>query len=275
MSPPGSSGAELRVVVADDEPLARERMLRLLEADEDVEVVGVCESGEQTVEAIQSTSPDLVLLDVQMSDLDGFGVLSRLDPAKMPLVIFVTAFDEYALSAFRVHALDYLVKPLDPEQFAEAMQRAKQHARQSSAAGEPQRIAELLEHVRAAQRELGRLVSRSAGRFLDRLLVRVDGRLMFVKVDDIDWIEAAGNYVRLHLGKQSHLLRESMSRLEGALDPGNFQRIHRATIVNVDRIREMQPWFSGEYLVLLHDGTRLKLSRFYRDRFVEQFNRPA
>jgi two-component system LytT family response regulator len=247
----------IRTVIVDDEPLARQRLRRLLEADADIELVGEADDGEQAVSELQRLRPDLAFLDVQMPVLDGFGVLQALGSDHPPVVIFVTAHDRYALKAFEVHALDYLLKPFDKARFTTALERAKQQVRQGSAAALSERLAGLLESVQG----------RRPG--LERLLVKSGGRISFVRVQDIDWIEAAANYVRLHVGKQEHLLRESMTALEKKLDPAQFARIHRSTIVNLERIREMQPAFHGDYVIILRDGTELALSRGCREKLEE------
>ncbi len=246
---------KIRTVIVDDEPLARQRLRHLLEADTEVAIVGESGDGRQAVADLRDLRPDLVFLDVQMPALDGFGVIETLDVTPMPIVIFVTAHDRYALKAFEVHALDYLLKPYDKNRFAAALERAKAHFRQGSAAALNDRLQELLQNV--------------PGRRLERLMVKSDGRICFVRVDDIDWIEAAGNYVRLHAGKDDHLLRESLSALEKKLDPARFVRIHRSTIVNIERIRELQPAFHGDYVIILGDGTELALSRSCREKLED------
>ncbi|MEO8635933.1 MAG: LytTR family DNA-binding domain-containing protein [Gemmatimonadales bacterium] len=244
----------VRTLVADDEPLARRRLARLLEAEPGAELVASCGSGPETVEAVHRHTPDLLFLDVQMPGLDGFAVLEALGPDTPPAVIFVTAFDSYAIQAFEASALDYLLKPFDADRLHRAFQRAEMRLRQTDAEGTPAQLIHLLEGLNR-QRTTA-----------ERLAIRTDGRVTFVRVQDIDWIETAGNYVRLHTGKTSHLLRESLASLEGRLDPSRFLRIHRTTIANVERLKELQPWFSGEFIAILHDGTRLKVSRGYRDR---------
>jgi two-component system LytT family response regulator len=245
---------KIRTVIVDDEPLARQRLRRLLEADPDIAIVGESGDGQQAVADLQELRPDLAFLDVQMPVLDGFGVLQALEGMPLPVVIFVTAHDRYALKAFEVHALDYLLKPYDKARFAVALERAKLQVRQGSAATLNDRLQELLQGVPA----------RRPGP--ERLMVKSGGRIYFVRIEDIDWIEAAANYVRLHVGKEDHLLRESMSGLEKKLDPARFVRIHRSTIVNLERIRELQPAFHGDYVVILRDGTELALSRGCREK---------
>ncbi len=280
----------IRVLVVDDEPIARRRVRRLLRLEPDVDVVDEVGSGAEAIEAMKQQRPDLVLLDVQMPDIDGFGVVDAMGVDQMPPTIFITAFNEYALRAFDVHAIDYLLKPFDPERFRSAFQRARAHLEQVSSAEQGRKIRALLEQVlgedRAAALAAQGLTNGNGGtataiapatrtRFLDRLMVKHDGRVFFVKVSDVDWFEAAGNYVRVHTGKTDHLIRETMHHVESQLDPTMFVRIHRAVIVNIDRIRELQPWFAGDYIVILRDGRQLKLSRTYREHLQSRMHRFA
>lgn len=247
-----------RVLIVDDEPIARRGIRILLEEEPDVEVVGECGDGRTAVEAIRRERPDLVFLDVQMPDLDGFQVLKMVGPDHLPFVIFVTAYDRYALQAFEVHALDYLLKPYDDERFQAALERARQHLRRH-AGGYAERIQALVQAIEALRPAPG---ERTA--YLDRLAVKSGGRVQFFKVDEVDWIEASGDYMCLHVGKKPHYVREKMGTLEEKLDPRRFVRIHRSTIVNIDRIRELRGHDNGGYVVHLHDGTELKLSRSYQ-----------
>ena len=242
----------LRTLIVDDEPLARERVRMMLGMHDDVAVIGEVGDGQQAIDAIRQERPDLVFLDVQMPSVDGFGVLRALEGEIMPHVVFITAYDQYALRAFEVHALDYVLKPFNAERFSQALQRARTAiSKRDDLDGsvDKDRLRSLVASLTAEQREKQRIVVKSSG------------RVFFVKVDDIDWIEAEGNYVRLHMGTQSHLLRETMKGMESVLDTAQFIRIHRSTIVNADRIRELQPLFHGEYAVILRDGTRLVASR--------------
>jgi two-component system LytT family response regulator len=252
---------KLRTVIVDDEPLARERLASLLSAEQDIEIVAQCRDGEEAVTAISQHSPDLVFLDVQMPGLNGFEVIDAVGGEKMPLVIFVTAYDQHALRAFQVRALDYLLKPFDRERFKEALQRARTHIQRDETGDLGRRLLALVKDLRRDQPKT------------DRLVVKSGGRLFFLRTDEIDWIEAAGNYVRLHVGTTSHLLRETMNAIEGRLDPEKFFRIHRSRIVNMERIQEMQPWLNGEYAVVLRTGTRLTLSRGYREKLQERLGR--
>jgi len=253
----------LRVLIVDDEELARQRIRRLLAREDEVEVIGEACDGEHAVESIRSLEPDLVFLDVQMPEVDGFAVLERLRPHPPPAVVFVTAHDDYAVRAFEVHAVDYLRKPFDAVRFREAFSRARRRLAGAAAEDRARKLDALLAQVEA-----------QPPRSRERLMLRSDGRLYFVRIDDIDWVEAAGNYVKLHVGRDTHLMRETMSGIEKMLDPSRFLRIHRSAIVNLDRVREMQPWFSGEYTVILRDGTQLRLSRVYRDRLETWMHGP-
>lgn len=252
------STRKLSVVVADDEPLARERVLSLLAAEPDIDVVAQCRDGEEAVKAIAERRPDLVLLDIEMPRMDGFDVINAIGPDRMPTLIFVTAYDQHAIRAFEVRALDYLLKPFDRERFAGALRRARSQI-------DAQATGDLGRRLVAMMKDPKREAPRS-----DRLVVKSGGRLFFLRSDEIDWIEAAGNYVRLHVGPQSHLLRETMNAIEARLDPERFFRIHRSRIVNVERIQEMQPWLNGEYSIVLKTGGRLTISRGYREKLQEK-----
>jgi two-component system LytT family response regulator len=245
-----------RALIVDDEPLARLRLRTLLADETDVTVVGECADGGRAIDEIEANRPDLVFLDVQMPELSGFDVIEAVGPSRMPLVVFVTAYDQYALEAFRVHALDYLLKPFEDERFRATMQRARERLKVARP-GSDARVRALVDDMASARRYIQRLVIRSAG------------RVYFVRVDDIEWVEAADNYVRLHVGRTSHLLRQTLKDLEQQLDPERFMRIHRSTIVSLDRIQELQPWFHGEYIVILRDGTRLHTSRTFARKLVE------
>jgi two-component system, LytTR family, response regulator len=266
---------KIRTLVVDDEPLARRRLARLLDAEPGVEVVGVCASGREAVDAIRRDRPDLVFLDVQMPELDGFGVLAEVGAERLPAIVFVTAYDRYALQAFEVHALDYLLKPYTPARLSAAVERATRQLH--APADDAMRLAELLEHLDRERRELARKLDGAAPApapaapapsHTGRLLVKEGERMFFVPVERVDWLEAEGNYVRLHCGTDAHLVRGTLGGMEEQLDARRFTRIHRSTIVNVDRVKEVRPWFAGDYLVKLQDGTELRLSRRYRDRLL-------
>ena len=249
-----SAQAPIRVLVVDDEPLAREKIRGMAADDPELRIVAECTNGAEAIEAVQTIRPDLILLDVQMPEVGGFAVLEALKDEGLPPVIFITAYDHYAVRAFEVHALDYLLKPFDRERFRAAMDRAKRQIRRDNGSHIDARIIALLEQMREPQR------------FTERLVVKTGGRVFFLNTDEIDWIEAEGNYVSVHTGKKAYLLRETISSLESQLDPKEFVRIHRSAVVRLDRIRELQPWSHGEYHVILNDGTQLTLSRSYREK---------
>ena len=250
----------LRTVIADDEPLARERMRSLLADEDDIEVVAEAADGLSTVDAILTHAPDLVFLDISMPKLDGFGVIEAVGADRMPTVVFVTAYDKHALRAFDVQALDYLLKPFDTDRFQAALRRVRQQIEGGQGDIERRLLALVRDLNRPARPE--------------RIVVKSSGRLFFLRTDEIDWVEAAGNYVKLHVGAESHLMRETMTAIEQRLNPETFFRIHRSHIVNLERIKELQPWFNGEYVVLLQNGTRLTLSRGYREKLQERLGRP-
>ena len=251
---------KIRVLIVDDEPIARTGIRRELGRDPDTEVVGECTNGRDAVSFIRERAPDLVFLDLQMPELDGFGVVEQIGVERMPVVVFVTAFDEFALKAFELHALDYVLKPFNSERFQKALRRAKAQARRAGAAELSGRLLSLIEDAGRAQ---GR------GPYLERVVVKTGGRIFFLSVAEIDWIEAADNYVRLHAGRESHLVQGALSRLESRLDPKLFLRVHRSAIVNVTRIKELQPLFHGEYAIKLAGGKELTSSRGYRDKLQQ------
>jgi two-component system LytT family response regulator len=249
----------LSVVIVDDEAIARRRLRRLLGREQGVEIAAECRNGRDAIAEIRARAPDLVFLDVQMPELDGFAVLEALDPEHVPAVVFVTAYDHYAVRAFEVHALDYLLKPFSESRFRSAFRRARDLLAERNDRPPDGRILALLERLAA---DVGRP---GATDHLRRILVRTNGRVVFVRSSDVDWIEAAGNYVKLHVGRQAYLVRATLATIEERLDPATFARIHRSTIVNLDRIREMQPWFSGDSVLILHDGAKLRVTRTYRE----------
>lgn len=251
---------KIRTLIVDDEPLARRNLRVLLERDSQIEIVDECRNGREAVNAINTLSPDLIFLDIQMPELDGFDVLARVGPEQIQAIIFVTAFDQYALKAFDVHALDYLLKPFDDERFAYALRRAKSQIEAQEINRVSKRLLALLE-----ERETQRQTSTSEQNYLTRLMIKAGGRVVFLKVSEIDFIEADGNYAKLHVGRKAHLLREKMHDLEGRLDPAKFVRIHRSVIVNLDRIKELHPHLNGDYIVVLEDGRQLRLSRTRRE----------
>ncbi len=248
---------KLRILIVDDEPLGRERIRTLLAGDPEVEIAGECADGKQAVAAIRRLKPDLIFLDVQMPEMDGFGVLESLEVEEIPATIFVTAYDRYAVKAFEVHAVDYLLKSFDRERFSAALARAKGHLARGKKHDIEPKLVSLLEAFESRKKYIGRLVVKSGG------------RIIFLRVEEIHWIEAMDNYVRLHAGAQTHTVRETMQSLETKLDPAKFARIHRSTIVNLDRVQDLRPLFHGDYAVRLRDGTELTLSRSYREKLPE------
>jgi two-component system LytT family response regulator len=261
----------LRVIVVDDESMARARLRRLLSETDDVEVIAECANGEEAIEAIVNLEPEVVFLDIHMPGLNGFQVLESLPAMSLPNFVFVTAHDRYALRAFSVNALDYLLKPFDADRLRQTLRRARE--RQFSVEDRRALLAALHDLVRTQGEQQPPPAAGVAQRgtdspskpFADRIAVKRDGRIILVRTTDIDYVESASNYVCLHVGTQSHLVRETMNQLAAGLDPALFARIHRTTIVNIDRIKEIQPWFSGDAVIILHAGQRLRLSRHYRD----------
>jgi two-component system LytT family response regulator len=241
----------MRVVIAEDEPLARKKLRLLLGSESGIQILAECVDGLQTIEAVKTHKPDLLMLDIRMPDLDGFEILSKLPRDGMPFVIFTTAYDRYAVRAFEAHALDYLLKPFDQERLHQALTRAR---------------AELLKADREATHRILDYLSETSRetRVDQRIVIKAGGRVVFLNVDELDWLEAAGNYVRLNVGNQSYVLREGIGQISRRLDPAQFIRIHRSTMVNVRRIKELQPVNSGEYIVVLKDGKELSCSRGYR-----------
>jgi len=243
---------KIRTLIVDDEPLARDRLRQLLQDEVDIEIIGECADGREAVAAIGRAPPELIFLDVQLPELDGFGVLDALGPGPTPVIVFVTAHDQFALRAFEVHAVDYLLKPFDRERFQKALRRA-------------------IERVRS--RDPGAIRQRQLALFTDlqssHLAVKSGGHVVWVKLDEIDWIGSADNYAELHVGAKSHLLRETLGALEARLTPGQFVRISRSAIVNAQRIKELHRLFYGGYELILKDGTQLTVSRRYRDKLKQ------
>ncbi len=247
----------IRALIVDDEPLAREWVRSAVAEDPELEVLGECGDGFEAAEAIRRLKPDLVFLDVQMPGLDGFGVLEALSPEEIPAVVFVTAFDQYAVRAFEAQAVDYLMKPFSKERVEEAVRRVRELVKGRSLEDFRESVAKIVEKIRR---------DRS---FPEWVLLKADGKNVFVKVKDIDWIESSRNNVRIHVGQTIYLLHETTSAIASRLDPKKFLRIHRSAIVNIERIKELHPWFNGDYAVVLRDGTQLTLSSSYRDRLKE------
>jgi two-component system LytT family response regulator len=259
----------LRVLIVDDEPLARASLRACLGSEPEVEIVGECADGHEALAAIRERPPHLVLLDVDMPGLDGFRLLQEMAPTELPSVIFVTAHDEHAVRAFDVNALDYLVKPFGLERFRQAFRRARTAIEERDLQRNSERLRDLLtsRHPEKTASLMG--VPGNGDHYLERLTVKSNGRIFFVRTSEIDWIKAEGNYLRLHVGSKSYLIRETMNGLEQKLDPQKFLRVHRSTIVNFDKVKEMRPWAAGDFLMTLKDGTELKLSRSYREKLEE------
>jgi two-component system, LytTR family, response regulator len=249
--------SNFKVMIVDDERLSRRRIRRILALEPECDVTGECSNGAEAVAMLEKLRPDILFLDVQMPELDGFEVLHALRESR-PLVIFASAYDDYALRAFEVHAFDYLLKPFDGRRLLESFGRAKARVLQERAGAPDDRVVELLRTISQQQCSP------------DRIAIRNNGRVVFVKLAEIDWVEASDNYVCVHCGKDTHVIRETMSELERRLDPAQFLRVHRSAIVNLDRIKEMQPWFRGDYRVILRDGTELTLTRNNREKFERQ-----
>ena len=267
----------IRAVIVDDEPLARRGIRARLERAGGYAIVAECASGREAIDAIRRHSPSVVFLDVQMPGIDGFGVIDAIGADRMPVVIFVTAYDMHALRAFEAHAFDYLLKPIDDDRFASTIDRARRRVTEHEESEVARRLAALMQDIRPSLDGLEqRPIRRSEGDappapLPNRIVVKDRDRVIFIDVGDIDWIGADGDYVRIHTAGKSHLVRDTMAAMEQRLDSSTFVRIHRSTIVNLSRIKELRPYSSREYAVILRDGTRLRLSRRFRDRLRGQF----
>ena len=272
----------LRVVIVDDEAVARSRLRRLLSAHTDVIIAGEAADGRSAVDAIVTHKPDVVFLDIRMPELDGFEVVAELAPGELPAIVFVTAFSDHAAKAFDANALDYLLKPYEPERLAESLDRARDRRR--SAADEGRRILAAVEEIAREQRALRLAMSPRTDdvapvtgappaprRYPDRILVTKRGHGVFVPAHTIEYVESAGNYVRIHVGPDEHRLRMRLNEIAQALDPSRVVRIHRTVIVNVAYVAEIQPWFSGDAIVIMRDGAKLRLSRHYRAAIESAF----
>ncbi len=255
---------KIRALVVDDEKPALTRILELLEKQPDIEVAGMSRHGREAIQLIRCQNPDLLFLDIQMPGMSGFDVLREIAPEHRPLTIFVTGYDKYAIPAFEAHALDYLLKPFSDERFEAALQRARNHIRTQTVGELGRKFAELLE-------DRG---NPNPVRHFERIVIKSSGRVMFLDAGDIDWIEAAGVYVHLHVGSKSHLYRATLGQLQERLDPRQFVRIHRSAMVNTDRISELQPRTHGDYVVILKNGTELTLSRGYRAQLEGWLKQP-
>lgn len=250
----------MRILIVDDEPLARERIREMLKTEQDMELIAEAENGSAALNSIENHLPDIVFLDIQMPDMSGFQVLQKLDPetlSRIPVIIFVTAYDQYALQAFEFHALDYLLKPFDRERFAKTLERAKSQINRFSGEDSNQRILNLLQQINPA------------ANYLEWLTVKKDERIRLLKTNDIQWVESQGNYVSLKFAEESELIRETMDNLETQLDPRIFVRVHRSALINAHHIKELQVWRRGEYRIIMQDGKIFTLSRGYRHRLDE------
>jgi two-component system LytT family response regulator len=243
----------IRTLIVDDEPWARTRIASLLAAEPDFSLLEPCTGGAEAIRAIVSHSPQVVFLDVRMPDIDGFEVVEAIGVDAMPLVVFATAFEDYALEAFDAGALDYLLKPFDEERFRRALERVRREVRA------PRDTTALAGVMGALRRERG---------YAERLVVHTSGRVVFLKVEDIDWLEASGNYVTIHAGREKFLMRDTLRALGERLDPAKFVRLHRSSVVNLDRLRELLPWSRGEQVAVLRDGTQLTIGRAFRERLM-------
>lgn len=250
---------KIRIIIVDDEPLARNKLKLFLAKEPDIEIVRECTNGREAIAALGKYRADVVFLDIQMPEIDGFGVVEAVTPEHLPFVVFVTAHDTFAVKAFEYHALDYLLKPFDRERLAETLTRIRKAIQRASIERHHSQILSLLNDLKK-QRQ-----------YPERILIKASGRVYFVNIDEIDWAEAEGNYVRLHVGKETHLLRQTIKNLEEKFDAHHFIRIHRSTIVNAERIKELQPWFEGEFLAILRNGQKLNVSRKFRKRLTELF----
>ena len=247
---------QAKVLIVDDEPLARDRIREMLKGDRETLIIGEARNGREALEAITAHGPDIVFLDVQMPDMNGFEVLNTLRVKRMPLIIFVTAYDQHAVRAFEVHAIDYLMKPFDRKRFAKALDHAKDQMKRPPDEPDTGRIMRLLEELKGA-------------RYLEWFAIKTGEKVLFIRAEEVDSIVAEGNYVRLNVAAASHMVRETINSIESQIDPRTFVRIHRSTIVNMNRVKELQTWARGQYRVVLHNGACHTLSRGYRERFED------
>jgi two-component system, LytTR family, response regulator len=254
--------SKIRALIVDDESLARQFIRRMLKDEPDVEIVGECNNGQSAAMMIRKHNPDVVFLDVQMPEMDGFAVVEAVGLERLPEIVFTTAYEQYAVRAFELHALDYLLKPFDQARFSDAMKHARERLSQGQQEDERLQIRTLLDNVKAGSK------------YLERFIVKADGRISFLNAREINWIEADDKYVHFHTARGSRMVRQTLGAMESQLHPTKFVRIHRSAIVNVERIRELQPLFSGEHSILLEDGTKLTLSRNYKNRLFELLGKP-
>jgi two-component system LytT family response regulator len=252
----------IRALIVDDEALARKFIRRMLKDDRDFDMIGECSNGKEAVATIRQENPDVVFLDVQMPEMNGLEVLESIGIERLPEIVFTTAYEQYAIRAFELHALDYLLKPFDQARFKDAIRYAKERFRSGHHSDGRRQVSALLENIK------------NKPQHLERLVIKSGGRITFLRTDEINWIEADDKYVHLHTSKARPMVRQTLSAMEEQLDPAKFRRVHRSAIVNVERIAELQPLFSGEYSILLQDGTKLTLSRNYKDKLFGLLGKP-
>jgi two-component system LytT family response regulator len=250
---------KIRTILVDDEPLARNKLKLFLADEPDFEIVRECTNGKDAIAALNKHRADVLFLDIQMPEVDGFEVVESVSPDRLPYVVFVTAHDAFAVRAFQIHALDYLLKPFDRERLKQSLARVRKALQQTTIERQHNQILSLLNDLKSRQERPRRLLLKSAG------------RVYFVNVQEIDWVESEGNYLRLHVGNESHLMRQTMNTLERLLSPSQFIRIHRSTLVNIERVKELQPWFGGEYLAILQGGKKLNVGKSYRKKLTDTF----
>ncbi len=248
---------KIKVLIADDESLARDRLRDLLKENNDIEIIGEAGNGIEAAAAIEENSPDLVFLDIQMPEMDGFEVIKTVGIEKMPHVVFVTAYDKYAIDAFEVNAIDYLLKPFSKDRFRKSLKKTIDYIE--------------LKNNNKFTDQLNKLISGTGKKYIDRLIIKSGGRYTFIKTDDIHWIESAGNYLTVNSGKEKHIIRGTVSGMEQKLDPDKFIRIHRQTIVNIDQIKGFQHLLKGEYKVILKNNIQLTLGQIYKEKFKDKF----
>ena len=269
LQPTGSAdsrGTQIRCLIVDDEPYARGKICKFLEDQGDVFIIGECGNGPEALRAIRCQNPDLVFLDIQMPDMNGFRVLKELAPPEMPLIIFVTAFNEFAIDAFRVRALDYLLKPYSKDRFMAALERARETLKQGDSDSRYGDILELLHQLNT------RSILPEEPSFWERFVLKKGNRAFFIKTNDVQWIKAAGKQVELHLQGRKEILGKTLTEIERNLNPKHFMRVHRSLMVNLDRIDEIQNWFWGEYLLLMSDGSKLRTGRSYKAKIAQLLN---
>ncbi len=252
---------KIRTIIVDDEQPARNKLKLFLASEKDFTLICECKNGTDAIAALGKYRADVVFLDIQMPEVDGFSVIASVPKERLPVVVFVTAYDTFAVKAFEIHALDYLLKPFDRERFQQSVVRIRKAMDRSSIERHHSQILSILDDIKTHRTHP------------ERILIKSAGRVYFVNIDDVDWVEAVGNYVKLHVGNEPHLIRKTMNALERQLHQRKFVRIHRSTLVNIDRIKELQPWFQGDYHAVLHNGKRLSVSKSCRKKLTEILGR--